>query len=135
MAQPVLEKGSTGSAVKKLQRALKARFYDPGSVDGIFGAATAKAVRQYQADHGLVVDGIVGPKTWAGLDPPTVKRGSKGDAVKRLQRLLRDFGYSPGAVDGDFGSKTEKAVKAFQTDFGLEVDGIAGSQTWAALGS
>ena len=135
MAQPVLKKGSTGSAVKQAAAGTQGAVLRPGSVDGIFGPATAKAVRFYQADHGLVVDGIVGPKTWAGLDPPTVKRGSKGDAVKRLQRLLRDFGYSPGAVDGDFGPKTEQAVEAFQTDFGLQVDGIAGPQTWAALGS
>ncbi len=77
----------------------------------------------------------MGPKTWARLDPPTVKKGSKGDAVRMLQQILTDFGYSPGAVDGDFGTKTEKAVKEFQTDFSLVVDGIVGPKTWAALGS
>ncbi len=67
--------------------------------------------------------------------PPTVKKGSKGDAVRMLQQILTDFGYSSDAVDGDFGPKTEKAVKEFQTDFSLVVDGIVGPKTWAALGS
>jgi len=132
---PVIKKGSKGDAVKKAQNALKARFYDPGPVDGIFGPKTFKAVKWYQSDRGLTADGIVGPKTWARLDPPTVKKGSKGDAVRMLQQILTDFGYSPGAVDGDFGTKTEKAVKDFQTDFGLVVDGIVGPKSWAALGS
>ena len=132
---PVIKKGSKGDAVKKAQNALKARFYDPGPVDGIFGPKTFKAVKWYQSDRGLTADGIVGPKTWARLDPPTVKKGSKGDAVRMLQQILTDFGYSPGAVDGDFGTKTEKAVKDFQTVFGLVVDGIVGPKSWAALGS
>jgi peptidoglycan hydrolase-like protein with peptidoglycan-binding domain len=132
---PVIKKGSKGDAVKKAQNALKARFYDPGPVDGIFGPKTFKAVKWYQSDRGLTADGIVGPKTWARLDPPTVKKGSKGDAVRMLQQILTDFGFSPGAVDGDFGTKTEKAVKDFQTVFGLVVDGIVGPKSWAALGS
>jgi peptidoglycan hydrolase-like protein with peptidoglycan-binding domain len=132
---PVIKKGSKGDAVKKAQNALKARSYDPGPIDGIFGAKTFKAVRAYQSDRGLTADGIVGAKTWARLDPPTVKKGSTGAAVRMLQRLLADFGYDPGEVDGDFGAKTEKAVREFQGDFGLDVDGIVGPKTWAALGS
>ncbi len=135
MAEPVIKKGSKGDAVRKAQNALKSRFYDPGPVDGIFGPKMFKAVKWYQSDRGLTADGIVGPKTWARLDPPTVKKGSKGDAVRMLQQILTDFGYSSDAVDGDFGSKTEKAVKDFQTDFGLVVDGVVGPNTWAALGS
>jgi peptidoglycan hydrolase-like protein with peptidoglycan-binding domain len=135
MAEPVIKKGSKGDAVRKAQNALKSRFYDPGPVDGIFGPKMFKAVKWYQSDRGLTADGIVGPKTWARLNPPTVKKGSKGDAVRMLQQILTDFGYSSDAVDGDFGSKTEKAVKDFQTDFGLVVDGVVGPNTWAALGS
>jgi len=135
MAEPVIKKGSKGDAVREAQNALKSRFYDPGPVDGIFGPKMFKAVKWYQSDRGLTADGIVGPKTWARLNPPTVKKGSKGDAVRMLQQILTDFGYSSDAVDGDFGSKTEKAVKDFQTDFGLVVDGVVGPNTWAALGS
>lgn len=132
---PTIKKGSKGDAVKLAQKRLMMRFYDPGPIDSLFGAKTEKAVKQYQGDRLLSNDGIVGPKTWARLDPPTVKNGSHGDAVKLLQQTLSDFGYDAGPVDGAFGPKTEKAVKEFQTDFGLTVDGIAGPKTWAMLGS
>lgn len=135
MAEPTIHKGSKGPAVKKAQTALQLRFYDPGPIDGIFGAKTESAVKWYQSDHGLSADGIIGPKTWAGLDPPTVKKGSKGSAVTKAQELLELNGYEVGDVDGVFGAKTEKAVKAFQKDFSLKVDGIVGTKTWAALGS
>lgn len=63
----------------------------------------------------------------------TIKRGDKGDEVARLQSLLNKNGYSL-VEDGDFGNKTEEAVKAFQKQHNLEVDGIVGRQTWNALG-
>lgn len=58
----------------------------------------------------------------------TLKKGSKGDEVKRLQKLLNV------EADGDFGAKTEAAVKAFQKVHSLEADGIVGAKTWAMLG-
>ena len=63
---------------------------------------------------------------------PTVKKGSKGAAVKTLQELLNQNG-SKLSVDGIFGSKTESAVKAYQKKKKLAVDGIVGPKTWAAL--
>jgi len=132
---PTISKGSKGDAVKLAQTRLKERYYDPGPIDGIFGAKTVRAVKWYQGDHGLVVDAVVGARTWAGLDPPTIRKGSKGDAVRMLQRLLTDYGYDPGPIDSDFGAETEDAVKKFQTDFGLAADGIVGPKTWAMLGS
>lgn len=69
----------------------------------------------------------------SGEDHPVLQRGARGEAVKRLQALLRSHG-SPGlAVDGDFGPATEAAVKRFQASRKLAVDGIVGPQTWAAL--
>lgn len=59
--------------------------------------------------------------------PPTLRKGSRSDDVRTLQRLLGV------AVDGVFGPKTEAAVKAVQADAGLVVDGIVGPQTWGAL--
>jgi peptidoglycan hydrolase-like protein with peptidoglycan-binding domain len=132
---PTIKKGSKGAAVKLAQKRLVMRFYDPGPIDSRFGAKTEKAVKRYQGDRLLTNDGIIGPKTWARLDPPTVSEGSNGPAVKLAQKLLKEFGYEPGAADGDFGAKTKKAVKAFQSDFGLTVDGIVGPKTWAMLGS
>lgn len=58
----------------------------------------------------------------------TIKLGSKGDTVKKLQQLLSL------TVDGNFGPKTDKAVKEFQTKNNLIADGIVGAKTWEALG-
>lgn len=65
----------------------------------------------------------------------TVKKGSKGEVVKELQTLLISKGYSCGksGADGIFGSATDEAVKAYQAENGLTVDGIVGSKTWEKL--
>lgn len=65
--------------------------------------------------------------------PPTVKKGSKGGAVKGLQNALSARSYDPGPVDGVFGSMTENAVRGFQSGYGLTADGIVGPITWQAL--
>ena len=71
------------------------------------------------------------------LTLPMLQKGSRGETVKALQILLigTEPGYSCGryGVDGDFGSATENAVRNFQRNNGLEVDGIAGPITWAKL--
>jgi peptidoglycan hydrolase-like protein with peptidoglycan-binding domain len=66
---------------------------------------------------------------------PTLRRGSSGEYVLLAQTELLNKGYSLGSagVDGKFGSATEKAVKEFQKDNGLTVDGIIGPMTWDAL--
>ncbi len=66
---------------------------------------------------------------------PTLKRGSTGEYVTLLQTKLVNKGYSVGScgIDGDFGRDTEKAVKQFQRDNGLDPDGIVGAKTWKAL--
>jgi lysozyme family protein len=68
----------------------------------------------------------------AASSQPTLREGSKGSAVTQLQNLLRNKGYSVVA-DGDFGPKTEAAVKKFQSSKGLVADGVVGPKTWAAL--
>ncbi len=67
--------------------------------------------------------------------PPLLRKGMSGEAVAALQRDLISLGYSCGqyGADGEFGSATRLAVKAFQQDYGLEADGIAGPQTHAML--
>jgi len=62
------------------------------------------------------------------------KKGSGGAAVTEIQTRLKNWGYYKGAVDGVYGSQTEKAVRWFQEKNGLNVDGQVGDQTLAALG-
>lgn len=75
---PTLRFGSTGPAVRELQTLLRARGFDPGPIDGIFGQRTQAAVIAFQRSRGLVPDGIVGIQTWTalgvncGVTPPPV---------------------------------------------------------------
>ncbi|MDP1418212.1 peptidoglycan-binding domain-containing protein [Peribacillus simplex] len=71
--RPTLRKGSRSSYVKDLQQSLKDVKYNVG-VDGIFGTQTQNVVREFQVDHNLSSDGIVGPLTWAALDENKVER-------------------------------------------------------------
>jgi peptidoglycan hydrolase-like protein with peptidoglycan-binding domain len=57
------------------------------------------------------------------------KKGDKGSEVKAIQEKLKDRGFFDAPADGVFGSKTEKAVRAFQTDQRLVADGLVGPQT------
>ncbi|MEL1135225.1 peptidoglycan-binding protein [Desulfitobacterium sp. THU1] len=143
---PTLRQGSTGPDVVRLQQLLTSHGFSPGAIDGIFGPKTEAAVIAFQRSRGLLVDGIVGVQTWSALGVncmtppphpqpcPTLRQGSTGPDVVRLQQLLTSHGFSPGAIDGIFGPKTEAAVIAFQRSRGLLVDGIVGVQTWTALG-
>ena len=63
-----IKNGSTGSEVETLQMMLNEVYGSVLVVDGIFGNKTEGFVKQYQQDHGLVVDGIVGPATWNNLE-------------------------------------------------------------------
>lgn len=69
------------------------------------------------------------------IELPILKKGSTGEEVKTLQRLLTAFGFSVGShgVDGSFGNATYTAVIAFQTKKGLAADGIVGPATWSTL--
>ena len=62
-----------------------------------------------------------------------VSKGMTAEPVKKLQILLNGLGYPCGPVDGDFGEKTEAAVKSYQVHNGLSNDGVAGPQTWGSL--
>lgn len=88
-------------------------------------------VPKYDKENGEVKTEV---KT-ASVNLPQLSKGAKGDTVKALQILLIGHGYSCGGkgVDGDFGSNTDKAVRAFQKANGLTVDGIVGKNTWAKL--
>jgi peptidoglycan hydrolase-like protein with peptidoglycan-binding domain len=137
---PTLSIGSTGYDVRRLQRIfVMTKALAPSNITGTFDTTTEQAVKDFQQGAGLVVDGIVGPVTWQVLpaDPntPTLSRGASGSAVTALQQGLKKYSTpatDPGPVDGDFGPNTEAAVKAYQQDRAVQVDGIVGDQTWWA---
>ncbi len=152
-----LKKGMTGDAVKAMQARLVELGYLSGTPDGIFGTDTAEAVYYFQKANGLVRDSIAGEDTLkklysasavankpaattpAATTPPAtiystlLQKGDKNDSVKALQEKLIALGYLGGTADGIFGNQTYQAVKQFQLANALKADGVAGSQTIAAL--
>ena len=131
-----------GENVRRLQLALKNLGFEPGPVDTVYGPLTADAVRRFQKQHGLQVDGIVGPETWnrlSELPEGAALEGRRltgplfgatgGEDVMNLQLALRDLGHNPGKIDGVYGPDTERAVIAFQRSVGLPRDGLVGAQT------
>ena len=138
MAEPTLKKGSKGQAVKDLQEALKTLGFAVGAIDGVFGAGTERAVKEFQASVGIDADGIVGPVTWLNIDEadqsePVLRNGSKGLPVRRLQKRMSLAGFDTGGVDGRFGADTERAVRRLQKQSGIAVDGVVGPDTWAVV--
>lgn len=132
--------GGVGDEVKEIQRVLKELNYPVGTVDGIFGKNTQNAVKMFQKDVNIAVDGIVGEVTMAKLkeiDKKSVQKliriGDKGIDVIALQGRLKELNYPVGTVDGIFGKNTQAAVKMFQKDNGLIDDGIVGPNTLKAL--
>jgi peptidoglycan hydrolase-like protein with peptidoglycan-binding domain len=130
-----------GSArVRALQVRLDRGGFASGRVDGLYGPVTEQAVRRFQAAHGLVVDGVAGPRTLAVLraSAPVLFPGSGyvsggSGVVRGLQVWLVRAGFSPGPVDGLYGPLTEQAVRRYQSAHGLRVDGVAGRRTFAEL--
>lgn len=129
------------SAIVRVQVELKAAGYAPGTADGKFGTKTQKALKSYQKDHGLPQTGEADTATWASINCAScgmnaasgVKKGSSGTRVKHLQQALIGLGYLSGSADGIYGGKTTEAVKAYQRDFGLGVDGSAGKNTMVSI--
>jgi peptidoglycan hydrolase-like protein with peptidoglycan-binding domain len=134
-----------GSAVEDIQRRLLTLGYDlgPTGVDGVFLGATLSAVTDFQTEHRLAEDGIVGPETWSRLVDETFTLGDRllylrfpylhGRDVAELQGALNALGFACGEPDGILGPLTERAAREFQRNTGLPEDGIAGSETVGAL--
>lgn len=140
-----LRLGARGAAVSYLQERLNAHGASL-SVDGVYGSATLRAVRNHQSQASIGVDGVVGPITWGALTgaastapstsvgQPKLRQGDRGAAVESLQSALNDSGASI-SVDGSFGPATASAVRALQSAAGIGVDTVVGPRTWNALGS
>lgn len=116
----LLSVGSWGNDVINIQVKLEILGYldkSPDSPYGYYGSKTEEAVRAYQQDNQLVVDGIVGSNTWNSLIEQGqfyLAWGSNGPMVTKLQQELNRLGYYTGAIDGDFGPQTLDAVNAFK---------------------
>lgn len=142
--KPIRE-GDRGAAVEDVQRRLISLGADlgPTGVDGVFLGATCSAVRSFQRDRGLPLDGEVGAHTWAALVDATFALGDRllylrypylhGADVRMLQTALNALGFSCGRVDSIFGAFTEGALRDFQSNTGLAADGIVGPDTVRAL--
>lgn len=141
----LIKKGCRGNDVADIQRRLSKLGYDLGlpGPDGFFENLTEKAVKMFQQDRGLLVDGIVGQDTWHELVEATYRLGDRdiylrepffrGDDVRQLQKWLNTLGINVGPVDGIFGPRTKRAVEEFQLSTGLPADGIVGFTTLQAF--
>lgn len=155
--------GATGNNVRQIQfwLLMASGNYSALSavaVDGRFGTGTANAVRAFQSYFGLTADGVVGRATWYKLNevalavankivgtnvapgtfPGTMREGSSGTGVRAVQYYLRQLAaFYPNVptvtVDGQFGSATTAAVRAWQRQAGLTADGVVGALTWESL--
>jgi peptidoglycan hydrolase-like protein with peptidoglycan-binding domain len=131
---PVVRPGDRAHPVGTLQHLLNEHGHDL-DVDASFGPLTEAAVRATQRDFDLEVDGVVGPRTWGAI-VVTVRRGTRGHAVRGAQAELDTRVDVDLVVDGVFGPRTEAAVREFQTAlsaFGVLVDGVVGPVTWRAM--
>jgi N-acetylmuramoyl-L-alanine amidase len=136
---PLLE-GTTGEAVRDLQRRLRALDFEVGiDTFGYYGPGTSAAVRAFQDQRGLRVDGVCGLHTWSSLVEAGRVLGERllyyrkamlrGDDVANLQRQLGALGFDAGRPDGIFGPQTHDALCEFQRNVGLTEDGICGPTT------
>ena len=148
----VLKNGSSGVDVGMVQTILSALGH-PVTADGNFGPTTTRAVRAFQATHSLTADGAVGKSTWDSLVQGyasrfpalpvaypglVIRQGARGGCVKYVQsenNLLRAVytALPQLSTDGKYGSSSAGAMKLFQRQFGLSVDGQVGRSTWEQL--
>ncbi|WP_430334914.1 N-acetylmuramoyl-L-alanine amidase [Rhodococcus sp. ACT016] len=112
--------------------------------DAVFDHHLDSAVRAFQQQRGLLVDGVVGPATYRSLKEASYRLGARtliyqlsaplyGDDVAALQTRLQDLGFYIGRVDGYFGPQTHEALSSFQREIGIAADGICGPATLRSL--
>ena len=131
--------GDVGAEVEEVQRYLIAKNFLQGEADGIFGAETEQALKNFQSAVGLNADGICGKETfWLLMTEKSgsssdLRLGDSGEKVIELQNTLIRLEYLSGAADGIFGVATEQALKNFQSANGISADGICGAKTFEIL--
>jgi hypothetical protein len=141
--RPVLHRDFTQvslrDAIIELQTRLQAQGYYV-TPRGDFDAETEHAVREFQKDNLIFIDGVVGPLTWACLCYPKLSRHQPKNpspeiatALEELKNILREEKYAIQDQPTCFGRDTERAIKAVQRKYGLKIDGVVGAVTWAVL--
>lgn len=122
-------------AVEEVQALLAIYGYSPGKADGVIGLQTRNAIEEFQRDNDLKETRFVDKATWNKL---TVFKENnlivknKLD-IRLVQTALKEAGFDAGVIDGKIGTKTKKAVVAFQNSVGLKPDGKIGYKTLVAL--
>lgn len=126
--------GEVGAHVTNVQKHLRAAGFDPKSVAGTFDERTAGALEAFQRRSKLPATGEVDARTWKALKKSFILTSSKASpaqglwersgAVKASETLLKKLGFNPGKLDGLFDRSTLKAVRAFERQQGLEVNGL-----------
>ncbi len=129
-----------------IQQFLSNNGFNPGPIDGQSGPKTKNAIISFQKENGLLADGIAGNKTKAAMRAYTGcksensciardNRSAKLDSIEDIQTYLANNGFNPGIIDGQMGSYTREAIKAFQRKVGLIPDGVAGTRTKSEMKS
>lgn len=126
--------GFTVPQIEAFQRAARTLGAYGGEVDGVRGPQTQAAIKQLQKLLGLAVDGLPGDETMAAINALLVlNAGFTLAQVRGVQRDLTKLGYGPLTVDGQRGAATQAAVRAFQKDARITVDGLPGEGTRRAI--
>ncbi|MDE3065043.1 MAG: peptidoglycan-binding protein [Acidobacteriota bacterium] len=130
---PELTRGARGARVRELHDLLDAIGLSSADDPGTFADATAASVEAFQRSRGLPITGVVDATTWARLEEAGWRLGQRllfastphlrGDDVAELQTRLAQLGFNPGRIDGIFGPVTEGALRDFQRNRQLGVDG------------
>ncbi|MFC7529005.1 N-acetylmuramoyl-L-alanine amidase [Actinoplanes sp. GCM10030250] len=139
-----IRRGDTGPAVSEIRSILVVLEFLAEAGPDVFDDAMETAVRAFQQDRGLGVDGMVGDETWGALDAARWRLGSRtlfhsvpdalvGEDVRTLQERLLEMGFDTGRADAIYGARTARAVAQFQREVGLVPDGSCGPQTMKAL--
>lgn len=140
----VYRRGDAGVAIAEIRDKLARLELLGASESDSYDDAVDRAVRSFQQQRGLRVDGVVGPETYRALDEARWRLGDRvlshaatrlfvGDDVAELQHRLLQLGFDPGRCDGMFGPRTEAALREFQRNVGLPADGTCGPRTLKAL--